>query len=182
MRLRDAPIGAVQLRACVNLFLFCRARISSRRRWISPVFQAVVLRELQHVISEVSLLKQRRQLIMRPSFNLGAIDDSECLRRFRLTSRDIGNLVRIIDWPETMLRTKRRGYVVDPVLGICVLLRRLRTVSGWRDLEEEFASMMPLLTRYFMRHLISSTSDLVVSYVYFQITLLHHAQDYIQDP
>jgi hypothetical protein len=47
------------------------------------VFQAVVLSELQHVISEVLLLKQRRQLIMRTTFNLGAIDDSECLRRFR---------------------------------------------------------------------------------------------------
>jgi hypothetical protein len=113
------------------------------------LFQAVVLSELQHVISDMSFLKQKEQLIMRATFNLGGIDDSECLRGFRFTKRYIGNFEKIIDWSDTMLRTKRRGLVVDPVLGTFVLLRRLGTISRWKDWAEEFCKHDAALNEIF---------------------------------
>ena len=86
------------------------------------------------------------------SFNINALSDSDCLLRFRFKKEDIGKIESLVQWNgqgAAIARTPRRRYLVDPILALCVMLRRLSTPSRWKDIEIEFGKHTSYLDEMF---------------------------------
>ena len=76
-------------------------------------------------------------------FNLNAFSEEECYRNFRFRAKDIGKIVTMCGWDSG--KTKRCGYIVEPVTATCVVLRKLSFPTRWKDIEKMFGMHAPAI-------------------------------------
>jgi len=145
MRIRDAVASRQHQRALDSIGLTLRSRDAGCTRGL-PLF---LLRSVEYVQNEAALLRARRVSVLRFQFSLDAMDDKQCLERFRCTKPHIECIVSFLDWPSTMNSTKRRRYSTNAVEAFCILTRLLSTPSRWCDLESEFGRHSASLSEIF---------------------------------
>jgi len=145
MRIRDRGITKVRNRATAGLLCLIRSRNADASNLLAALF----MRQVQYDTVEEALYMERLLQVRRYQFNLEALDDAICLKRFRFLKKDIYRIVNILSWPTSMNSTRRRRYRTNAVLSFCLLCRRLGTVSRWWDLEEEFGMMASELNEIF---------------------------------
>jgi len=93
MRIRDATITKQTQHATQALLCVSRCRSAGK----SNLFTAFFLEEVRYGITEVALQHARKTVISMNTFSLDCLDDSECLKRFRFTKKDMARLFRSID-------------------------------------------------------------------------------------
>lgn len=96
-----------------------------------------------------SMMRNKRISELDFSFNFNAFTNLDCLHHFRFEKRHVSDLVSVMGWPPTKLRTTRNRYRVTPILATCTVLRRLSAPARWRDLEELFGKHGPQLSEIF---------------------------------
>lgn len=90
-----------------------------------------------------------------PPFDLGEMDDSECLAEFRVHKRDIPALANHLRIPDNFYCQQRS--VSDGIEGLCMLLRRLSYPCRYGDMLPRFARPVPVL---------SMVTNTVLDYIY----------------
>jgi len=145
MRIRDATITKQTQHATQALLCVSRCRSAGK----SNLFTAFFLEEVRYGITEVALQHARKTVISMNTFSLDCLDDSECLKRFRFTKKDMARLIALLPWSDERNITKRRRYRTTSVLSICILTRRLATANRWWDLECEFFVTTPRMNEIF---------------------------------
>ena len=68
-------------------------------------------------------------------FNFNRFSESEALLHFRFKKSDVMKMINALAWPLSKTRTHRNRFLVAPLLGTCIVLRRLESPARWRDLE-----------------------------------------------
>ena len=90
-----------------------------------------------------------------PPFDLGEMDDSECLAEFRVHKRDIPALANHLRIPDNFYCQQRS--VSEGIEGLCMLLRRLSYPCRYGDMLPRFARPVPVL---------SMVTNTVLDYIY----------------
>ena len=115
------------------------------------------------------LQKERKSILFSSRFDLSALDDYECLRRFRFLNHDIGNIVTLLGWDNQSFVTRRRGYTYSGIEMFCILSRRMSTPCVWKDLEREFFRCSSALCEIFyesLEYLYTQRGHLVEEFKY----------------
>ena len=89
-------------------------------------------------------------------FNLDLLSQDECWAEFRFKKNDIFDLVHILQLPDEIITYNR--LKVDPVEGLCILLKRLAYPCRYCDLVPRFARPVPELC-VITNHLLSLIHD-----------------------
>lgn len=96
---------------------------------------------------DVQKVCARSHNISMTVFNLNAYSEEECYRNFRFRAKDIGKIVQLCGWNSG--KTKRCGYVVDPITATCLVLRKLSFPTRWKDIENMFGMHAPAMSEVF---------------------------------
>jgi hypothetical protein len=89
----------------------------------------------------------RTRHIASSNFNFNSYSDQSCLRDFRFCRKDVPRLVDVIGWVSG--RTRRNRYKCEPLVAICILLRRLAYPCRWSDLEVVFGKHASALSEIY---------------------------------
>ncbi|PXF49618.1 hypothetical protein BWQ96_00496 [Gracilariopsis chorda] len=109
MKQKDYQIGAAIRRKQK------RSRITSLAL-LAGAKDEVLLRlqkRYRRVARDVRLIQRRSRHISVTSFNVNFFSDEQCLWNFRFRKQDLGAIIALTGWNSR--RTKRSGYVCDPV-------------------------------------------------------------------
>lgn len=142
MRQIDYSIGKAERRLIQSQRRF---RLSRRTSPVST--QIRILRRVRASQDDVHLIRYRSMNISGMRFNINMYSDEKCLRDFRFRRYELPIIMDQVGW--TSGKTKRNGYVCDPLTATCVLLRRLATPCRLKDLEEEFGLRFSALSEIF---------------------------------
>ena len=144
-RQRDQSRSRVIARQTKNIILLARCRLINASSPLGFFF----LNEVQKEYSDQMLKHERRSSIFDSRFELGKLDDFECLRRFRFLKSDVRKIVSLLKWDDDEFLNARRGYRASGVEAFCIISRRLSTPCIWRDMEYEFGRSASVLCEIF---------------------------------
>jgi hypothetical protein len=91
----------------------------------------------------------RTRHIANSIFNFNAYSEQSCLRYFRFCRKDVPRLEYAIRWNAG--RTRLNRYRCEPLVAICILLRRLASPYRWSDLEIVFVKHASALSEIYWR-------------------------------
>lgn len=106
---------------------------------------------------DLAKMDARSLSISSATFNLNHYSDEESFRLFRFRTRDVGKIVELCGW--SCGRTKRSGYVVDPVTSVCVMLRKLSYPTRWKDIELMFGMRSSAMSEVYYEVMESLVQD-----------------------